>query len=190
MFYRIANSRVLALVETARDVVADRATAAVPDAARGDAATNDTPDTASNPAVAPGLHVVFDLGGEECAIPVAQVLEVLAYEPPRRVPSTLPGLIGVRSVRREVIGVHDLAVVLGHRGGAPESLLVAVDSDGRKCGLAVGGIRGVERLEVRGAGRPDVPAPGTSGIALGARGLVLVLDADALLAVLFGSVAS
>jgi ArsR family transcriptional regulator, lead/cadmium/zinc/bismuth-responsive transcriptional repressor len=181
-YYRIADARVLALVRTARDIVAGGATDAVPDRVAAREATPDAKGDAPAVATAPGLHVIFDLGGEECAIPVAHVLEVLPFAPPRRVPSPLPGFIGLRNVRDEVLGVHDLAEVLGHPGGAPRSLLVVADSSGRKCLLAVGAVRGVEQVEAQAAGRPEVRTAGAARIVAGSRGLLLVLDGDVLLA--------
>src|SRR5262249_32932329 len=131
--YRIADARVLELVTAARGVVADHrqpragrpaAGAApasppppppapaprAPPPPRPPATAPPAPDPAA-PAAGPGLHVIFELGEEECALPVRQVREVMRHEPPRRVPSTLPGLLGVRDVRGALLGVHDLATV-------------------------------------------------------------------------------
>ena len=121
-------------------------------------------------AAAPGLHVIFELGEEECALPVRQVREVMRHEPPRRVPSTLPGLLGVRDVRGALLGVHDLATVLGHPAGEPSSLLVVHDHAGRVSGLAVGAIRGVELVEPGTLHAPPTDAPGVAALATGRAG--------------------
>ena len=180
--YRIADPRVLELVTAAQGVVADRHRPSV--AATGAAQPAPAATAAPTPgpaAAAPGLHVIFDLGEEECALPVRQVREVLQHEPPRRVPSTLPGLLGVRDVRGALLGVHDLATVLGHPSAEPTSLLVVHDHAGRVSGLAVGAIRGVEAIEPDTLHAPPTDAPGVAALAAGRRGLVLVLDADGLL---------
>jgi len=177
--YRIADPRVLELVTAAQGVVADRRR--TPSVTIG--AGPPAPAAASPPVVAaaPGLHVIFELGEEECALPVRQVREVLRHEAPRRVPSTLPGLLGVRDVRGALLGVHDLATVLGHPSAEPTSLLVVHDHAGRVSGLAVGGIRGVEAIEPDTLHAPPTDALGVAALAAGRRGLVLVLDADGLL---------
>jgi chemotaxis signal transduction protein/DNA-binding transcriptional ArsR family regulator len=186
--YRLADPRVLQLVAAAQGVVADHrrsaAGTAIPVAA-GSAppaapAPTPAPDTPAR-AAAPGLHVIFELGEEACALPVRQVREVMRHEPPRRVPSTLPGLLGVRDVRGALLGVHDLATVLGHPAGEPTSLLVVHDHAGRVSGLAVGAIHGVEPIEPGTLHAPPTDAPGVAALATGRRGLVLVLDADGLL---------
>jgi ArsR family transcriptional regulator, cadmium/lead-responsive transcriptional repressor len=194
--YRIADPRVLELVTAAQGVVADHrrpaagrliptAPAPVPPAA------TIAPPAAPEPtrAAAPGLHVIFELGEEECALPVRQVREVMRHEPPRRVPSTLPGLLGVRDVRGALLGVHDLATVLGHPTAEPASLLVVHDHAGRVSGLAVGAIRGVEPIEPGTLHAPPTDAPGVAALATGRRGLVLVLDADGLLEAVRGPAA-
>jgi len=185
--YRIADVRVLELVAAARGVVTDHHAAAggVGTAAPQPLAADHRPPPA-DVAAAPALHVVFELGDEECALPVEQVREVLRHEPPRRVPSTLPGLLGVRDVRGSLLGVHDLAAVLGHPSGEPESLLVVCDRLGRAAGLAAGRVRGVEAVAADALRPPATAVPGVTAIAVGGRGLLLVLDADALLAVLRG----
>jgi ArsR family transcriptional regulator, cadmium/lead-responsive transcriptional repressor len=188
--YRIADDRVLTLVAAAQGVVADRDGAAdadaEPPAGEPEVAAEPPPAPVVASAAAPGLHVVFELAGEECALPVGQVREVMRHEPPRRVPSTLPGLLGVRDVRGSLLGVHDLAAVLGHARAAPESLLVVDDQHGRVAGLAAGRVRGVEAIEAGALRPPRARAPGVVAIAVGPRGLQLVLDADALLAALRG----
>jgi ArsR family transcriptional regulator len=184
--YRIADPRVLEVIAAVQALVAGGrrpGDEAAPDAMG--AAAGDTPAArAPEPvpvAAAPGLHVIFELGDEECALPVRQVREVMRHEPPRRVPSTLPGLLGVRDVRGALLGVHDLATVLGHAPGEPASLLVVHDHAGRVSGLAVGAIHGVEEIEPDTLHAPPTDAPGVAALAAGARGLVLVLDADGLL---------
>jgi purine-binding chemotaxis protein CheW len=183
--YRIADDRVLDLVAAAQGVVSDRHAPAETDGAP--VVPDEPPAPAPAPVAAtPGLHVVFELGGEECALPVEHVREVMRHETPRRVPSTLPGLLGVRDVRGSLLGVHDLAAVLGHPAADPESLLVVHDRLGRAAGLAAGPVRGVEAVPAEALRRPGTRVPGVAAIAVGARGLLLVLDADALLAVLRG----
>lgn len=184
--YRIADPRVSQLIAAAQGLVSDRRRPpeeAGPELAAADAGDTSAP-LAPEPApsaATPGVHVIFELGDEECALPVRQVREVMRHEPPRRVPSTLPGLLGVRDVRGALLGVHDLATVLGHASGEPTSLLVVHDHAGRVSGLAVGAIRGVEAIQPGTLHAPPTDAPGVAALAAGQRGLVLVLDADGLL---------
>jgi chemotaxis signal transduction protein/DNA-binding transcriptional ArsR family regulator len=185
--YRIADRRVLELIASAQGVVADRHRPAAGVAAALPARAAASAPGPSPAGAAPGLHVFFELGEEECALPVHQVREVLRHEPPRRVPSTLPGLLGVRDIRGALLGVHDLATVLGHPSAEPASLLVVHDHAGRVSGLAVGAIRGVETIEADTLHAPPTDAPGVAALAAGRRGLVLLLDADGLLETVRGA---
>jgi ArsR family transcriptional regulator, cadmium/lead-responsive transcriptional repressor len=173
--YRIADERVLQLVTTVRGVLVDQER--LP---RGpDAEPEPEPEpVAPAPRAEPGLHVLFELGDEECAVPVGQVRETLLYTPPHRLPSALPGFLGMQNVRGEVIGVFDLAGLIGHDAGPPASLLVVVAGD-RVAGLAVGRIRGVHELAADDLRPPVSRVVGVTALATGPRGLVLVLDAAA-----------
>ena len=57
--------------------------------------------------------VVFSLGGEEYALPITQVHEIIRYAEPRSVASADPSVRGVISLRGKILPVYDLATRLG-----------------------------------------------------------------------------
>jgi purine-binding chemotaxis protein CheW len=57
--------------------------------------------------------VVFSLGDEEYALPIADVHEIIRYTEPRSVASSLDWVRGVISLRGKIVPVYDLASRLG-----------------------------------------------------------------------------
>lgn len=53
--------------------------------------------------------VAFTLGGEEYALPIDQIREVIRYTRPRPVASTDPNVLGVISLRGKIVPISDLA---------------------------------------------------------------------------------
>lgn len=58
-------------------------------------------------------HLTFRLGGEEYAVPILRVREILQYEEVTRVPGAPPTIRGVLNLRGSVVPVVDLAVKFG-----------------------------------------------------------------------------
>jgi hypothetical protein len=57
--------------------------------------------------------VVFSLGDEEYALPIADVHEIIRYTEPRSVASSVDWVRGVISLRGKIVPVYDLASRLG-----------------------------------------------------------------------------
>ncbi len=57
--------------------------------------------------------VVFAMHGEEYALPISSVREVIRFAPPRSVASGDPSLRGVINLRGSILPVYDLRPVLG-----------------------------------------------------------------------------
>jgi len=53
--------------------------------------------------------VVFSLGNEEYALPIADVHEIIRYTEPRSVASSVDWVRGVISLRGKIVPVYDLA---------------------------------------------------------------------------------
>jgi purine-binding chemotaxis protein CheW len=53
--------------------------------------------------------VAFTLGGEQYALPIKQVQEIIRYQEPRSVASNDYSVKGVISLRGQIVPVHDLA---------------------------------------------------------------------------------
>jgi chemotaxis signal transduction protein len=92
------------------------------------------------------LHVRVRVAGEDYALPVEDVLEVAEYGEVAPVPGAPASILGVRNLRGQVLPVLDLARILGlPPGPVPERLVVAQEA-GRKAGLAVAAVVGVEEM--------------------------------------------
>ena len=61
----------------------------------------------------PGQLLTFELSGQEYAVPLLSVQEIVEYEPVMRVPTAPPFLLGVFDLRGSVLPVIDLATKLG-----------------------------------------------------------------------------
>ena len=57
--------------------------------------------------------VVFSVQGEQYALPITAVREVIRYESPRSVATTMPALRGVINLRGSIVPVYDLRPLLG-----------------------------------------------------------------------------
>ncbi len=82
-----------------------------------------------------------------CALPLAQVLEVLRPLPLRPVPSAPPFLCGLSVVRGDPIPVADLARILGQEAPVPLRRWVALRLGKRRLALAVEAVIGLRDLE-------------------------------------------
>jgi purine-binding chemotaxis protein CheW len=78
-------------------------------------------------------------------MPVENVLEVAAIGKVTVVPGSPAEVLGVRSLRGQILPVIDLGVLLGRAGAAPAHLLVA-EAGARKAGFAVDEVSDVGSL--------------------------------------------
>ncbi len=88
------------------------------------------------------LLVAFTLGGEDFALPVEHVREVVAATEPRRLQSTDPLLRGVLDLRGTLVPVYDLARRLG-ADGAGSGPVVVVEVGPAVFGVVVDAVREV-----------------------------------------------
>jgi purine-binding chemotaxis protein CheW len=70
--------------------------------------------------------VVFTLGDEEYAFPIADVHEIIRRTEPRWVASPEPWVRGIISLRGRIVPVYDLAARLGVAGGASEDWKIVI----------------------------------------------------------------
>ena len=125
--------------------------------------------------------VLFTVAGEEYALPVERVREVVRWQEPRSIGEPAPWLLGVVSLRGTLIRVADLALRLGLEPG-PREQIVVFDSPEGPAGLAVAAVDTVavvedDQLSPSAVANRDVVAQIAS---IGTR-LVVVLDPDGLL---------
>jgi len=128
--------------------------------------------------------VVFSLGGEEYALPIGSVHEIIRFTEPRSVASDQPWIHGVIGLRGKIIPIYDLAARMGLP--APEEELgkiVIVETGGGQAGVVVGDVE--EVLTVTEDQLEDIPTTGNDAInsiaKIGDR-LVVLLDPEGLFA--------
>jgi purine-binding chemotaxis protein CheW len=83
--------------------------------------------------------VVFSLGDEEYALPIADVHEIIRYTEPRSVASSVDWVRGVISLRGKIVPVYDLASRLGCAGcdEVDERKIVIVEAATQLAGVVV-----------------------------------------------------
>jgi purine-binding chemotaxis protein CheW len=107
--------------------------------------------------------VVFTLGDEEYAFPIAQVHEIIRRTEPRSVASPDPWVRGIISLRGRIVPVHDLTTRLGVAGGATEEWkIVILEVAGEVAGVIVDDVE--EVLTVEGAQIEPVPVGTDAGV--------------------------
>lgn len=127
--------------------------------------------------------VVFSLGEEEYAVPIANVQEIIRYTQPRGVASETPWIAGVISLRGKIIPVYDLAVRLNLHVADEPTKIVMVESGELMAGIIVGDVE--EVLTLTSDDLDEAPAAGAAFIEAIAKvgdRLVVLLDPAGILA--------
>ncbi len=131
------------------------------------------------------MHVVvFTLGGERYALPIARVQEVIRHAHPRPVGSSVRFVAGVIELRGRVVPVCDVAARVGARASRSEQQkIVIVDLPGGQAGVLVDAVDEVVTVpeDRLAAVPPEVVSPWLDAIARLGDELVMVLDPDRLL---------
>ena len=126
--------------------------------------------------------VVFSLGGEEYALPIGSVHEIIRYTEPRSVASDQPWIHGVIGLRGKIIPIYDLAARMGLTAPKEElGKIVIVETGTGQAGVVVGDVE--EVLTVTEDQLEGVPTTGNAAIQsiakIGDR-LVVLLDPEGL----------
>jgi purine-binding chemotaxis protein CheW len=129
--------------------------------------------------------VVFTLGGEEYALPIRQVQEIIRYTEPRSVAASSGWVRGVIGLRGKIVPVYDLAARLGLKTAeiAEGGRIVIVESAGDMAGVVVDDV--AEVLAVDESQLDAVPAAGSPSIEAIAKlddRLVILLDPEGIFA--------
>jgi purine-binding chemotaxis protein CheW len=129
--------------------------------------------------------VVFSLGSEEYALPIAAVHEIIRFSEPRSVASEVPWIRGVIGLRGKIIPVFDLAARLQLAGtGTDPGKIVILETGGGQVGVMVDEVEGV--LTVGSGQLAPVPAASPDTIEAIAKiddRLVILLNPEGLFAV-------
>ena len=126
--------------------------------------------------------VVFSLAGEEYALPITHVHEIIRYAEPRTVASTDPTVRGVISLRGKILPVFDLLGRLGldreaHGSGAGEANIIIVESDAEMAGVICDEVEEVITVETESIDEaPSADRTAIDGIAKIDDRLVVLLN--------------
>jgi purine-binding chemotaxis protein CheW len=127
--------------------------------------------------------VVFSLGSEEYALPIASVHEIIRYTEPRSVVSEAAWIRGVIGLRGKIVPIYDLASRLGLMVDSEAGKIVIVETGAEQVGVMVDDVE--EVLTVTADQLEDVPsAEGHSIDAIAKIGdrLVILLNPEGLFA--------
>jgi purine-binding chemotaxis protein CheW len=131
-----------------------------------------------------GQLVIFALGSEQYALPIAQVQEIIRYAEPRAVASDAPLVRGVISLRGKIVPVCDLSQRLGLTGERAENAkIVIVETAAGTAGVIVDEV--LEVLTVDDAHIEALPIAGAAFIEAIAKvddRLVVLLNPDGIFA--------
>jgi purine-binding chemotaxis protein CheW len=137
-------------------------------------------------------YLIFVIGGEEFAVPVLRVREIVAYGPVTRVPAAPPWIRGVVNLRGLVLPVVDLALKFGLPATAvgQRTCIVVIEltlaGEPTAMGVAADAVTDVEAL-APGDIEPPPPFGSTVrieflvGMRRTERGFVQLLDIDKVL---------
>jgi purine-binding chemotaxis protein CheW len=127
----------------------------------------------------PTQIVVFLLAEQEYALPVADVHEVIPYEPPTRVPVRDERVLGVINFRGQIVPVYDISAQFGITAAPVPTRVVLINSADRRLGLAVTQVADV--LSVNEEMLAEMPAAfnvRTQIVRVGERLIVLLSPAE------------
>jgi len=107
--------------------------------------------------------VVFSLGNEEYALPIADVHEIIRYTEPRSVASSVDWVRGVISLRGKIVPVYDLASRLHcvREADVEEQKIVIVEAAAQLAGVVVDDVAEVITVDddqLEGIPSTDEPA--------------------------------
>jgi purine-binding chemotaxis protein CheW len=99
-----------------------------------------------------GSYVRVKVAGEAYAMPVEHVLEAAELGQVRAVPGARPEVLGIKSMRSQILPVVDLARLLGVHRAAPPGRLLVVEARDFRVGFAIDEVTGIGDL-----GEPEEP---------------------------------
>jgi len=92
--------------------------------------------------------VVFSLSGEEYALPISKVHEIIRFTQPRSVSASEPWIRGVISLRGKIVRVYDLATRMGLGGErSANAKIVIVESGDDVTGVIVDAVEEVLTID-------------------------------------------
>jgi purine-binding chemotaxis protein CheW len=127
--------------------------------------------------------LVFRVGSERFALPLGAVNEVVDMPEVQRLPDASTDILGIATLRGEVVSIHDPRVLL-NAGDDPYAMVLLFETDTRRVGLAIDDVYDpmlIEADEIRSAPGADAADGVLLGVVRRGTDLIGVLDDDALL---------
>jgi len=136
----------------------------------------------------PARFLIFGIAGQEFALPLEPIVEIVPYRPPTPVPGSDREILGILPLRGRMVTVVDGRRRLGltERQEAPRGKLIVLRDGGDLVGMVV---EAVVRVAVADPGQPE-PLPASlrparrgsfAGVLRGEGGYTLLLDVATLL---------
>ncbi len=94
--------------------------------------------------------LAFELSGEQYAIDIEHVVEIVTQRPVTRVPNADPSIVGILSLRGMIVTLIDVRARLHHPSAAANGKdvrVVVTESDGETAGFVVDRVLGVVKLD-------------------------------------------
>ena len=124
--------------------------------------------------------VVFSIGGEEYALPIEAVSEIIRHAAPRTVASDTPGVRGVIGLRGKVISVIDIADRLNLAiGQVKDGKTIILDTPSGQLGVMVDEVDEVLTISSEQLEKVPAAGPGIDAVAKLDERLVMLLDPEA-----------
>jgi purine-binding chemotaxis protein CheW len=128
--------------------------------------------------------LVFRVGAVQCAVEASEVREIIAVEPPTRIPGAPPAVLGVMNIRGRIVTLVDVCQRLTLPSRDAAGSLVLLDVGSRTVGLMVDEVLDLISVpEAALAEREELPGVGAEYVrAVGRHGdhTFALLDTDAL----------
>jgi len=138
-------------------------------------------------ATATGSWLTFELAGEDYAVPLDDVREIVRLDTPTPVPGAPPDVLGIISLRGSIVTVLDGCRRLGLAGGnrGPDQRLVILRDEDENIGVRIDALRDVLDLDSSDL-MPPPAGPGGAhrdpvlGVLYRDHGFITLLDAGKL----------
>lgn len=94
--------------------------------------------------------LLFNIAGEQYALPIEKIIEIITPRPATRVPNSDESVVGIISLRGTIVSILDIRRKLGHMSLAEttvDSRIIVVENDGETAGFLVDRVMRVVRVD-------------------------------------------
>ena len=94
--------------------------------------------------------LLFNIAGEQYALPIEKIIEIITPRPATRVPNSDESVVGIISLRGTIVSILDIRRKLGHMSQAEttvDSRIIVVENEGETAGFLVDRVMRVVRVD-------------------------------------------